>query len=58
MKRMPRSFRKGHDDSLACQHRDVSCCPQCAAKYEEIVDVYGKHFWIADPEERKEYAKG
>ena len=36
MKRKPRGLREGHDGSLACQHRDVSCCPTCAAAHEEI----------------------
>jgi hypothetical protein len=52
--RKPRGFREGHDGSLACPHRDVSVCPTCAAKHAEIVDVYGRHFWVADPVERKQ----
>lgn len=54
--RIPRGFRTGHDDSLACPHRDLSVCPACVAKYTEIVDVYGRHFWVADPVERKQLA--
>ena len=53
-KRLPRGFRRGHSDALACPHRDVSCCEACAAKHAEIVDVYGQHFWIPDPCERLE----
>lgn len=54
MKRLPRSFRRGHDDSLACRHRDLSCCPACAASHPEIVEVAGAHFWIADENARAE----
>jgi hypothetical protein len=50
--RRPRGFRAGHDGSLACPHRNVTCCPQCAGEYPEIVEVYGRHFWVADPAER------
>jgi hypothetical protein len=52
MKRLPRGFRRGHDDSLACKHRDVSCCGECATKYPEVVDVCGAHFWVPDEHER------
>lgn len=48
----PRNFRYGHDGSLACSHRDVTCCPACASKHPEIIDVHGRHFWIADPAHR------
>lgn len=51
-KRKPRNFREGHTGNLACPHRDVSCCSECAAKYPEIVEVYGQHFWVADPADR------
>ena len=44
--RTPRNFRAGHDGSLACPHRDVTCCPSCASKHVEIVEVYGHHFWV------------
>lgn len=53
-KRLPRGFRRGHDDSLACKHRDLSCCPECVAKYPEIVNVVGRHFWVPDEQERAE----
>jgi hypothetical protein len=53
-KRMPKGFRKGHDESIKCPHRDVSCCPNCAKANEEIVEVYGRHFWICDQVERME----
>lgn len=48
----PKGFREGHDSSLACPHRDISCCPQCALQHEEIVNVYGRHYWIADKKDR------
>jgi hypothetical protein len=51
--RLPKGFRRGHTDNLACPHRDVTCCPVCAAKYPEIIEVYGQHFW-PDPAERAE----
>ncbi len=50
--RLPRGFRYGHDDSIACPHRDMSCCATCAAAHVEIVDVYSRHYWIPDPAER------
>jgi hypothetical protein len=53
-KRRPRGFREGHTGNLACPHRDVTCCPHCAAAHEEIVEIYGQHFWIADRVERME----
>lgn len=52
--RLPRGFRRGHGEDLACPHRDVSTCPACAAEHEEIVEVYGTHYWIGDPTERGE----
>jgi len=45
-------FRAGHDGGLACMHRDCSCCDLCRDAHEEIVDVYGVCFWVADPKER------
>ena len=54
MKRLPRGFRRGHTDNLACPHRDVTCCDECAAKHLEIVEVYGQHFWVPDQGERVE----
>ena len=54
MKRLPRGFRRGHDDSIACRHRDLSVCPSCAAAHVELVDVAGAHFWVPDVVERAE----
>lgn len=54
-KRLPRGFRRNADESIVCKHRDLSCCPACAAAHEEIVDVYGAHFWIPDPAERAQF---
>jgi hypothetical protein len=42
--RLPRGFRRGRDDSIACPHRDVTCCPECATNNPEIVEVYGRHY--------------
>lgn len=41
-------FLTGSEGDLVCRHRDLSCCAACAAAHPEIVDVYGKHFWIDD----------
>lgn len=46
------SFRTNADGSLVCPHRDLSCCPACAAADERIVDVVGAHFLVPDPAER------
>lgn len=53
-KRMPRGFRTGHGGNIACPHRNLSCCGTCAKEHEEIVEVYGQHFWLATPQERAE----
>lgn len=34
-------FREGHDTSLACAHRDLSCCPECFAATPGLVNVFG-----------------
>jgi len=52
--RLPRNFKEGHTGNLACPHRDVTCCDECAAKHIEIVEVFGQHFWLADQAERVE----
>lgn len=49
--RLPKGFRTGHDGSLACPHRDVSCCAVCS-KRAEIVEIYSRHFWVSSPAER------
>lgn len=51
--RLPRSFRRGHDDSIACKHRDLSCCVECLAKHIELVDVLGRVYWVPNESERK-----
>lgn len=53
MGRLPQGYRRGHDDSIACPHRDLSVCPGCAILHPELVEVYGNHYWIADPKERE-----
>jgi hypothetical protein len=52
----PRGFRIGHGGDLACPHRDVTCCDQCASAHPEIMDVAGVHMWITDAAERAEVA--
>lgn len=32
----------------------MTCCLSCARKHVEIVEVYGRHFWVDDPAERSE----
>jgi len=53
-KRLPKGFRRGHDDSLACPHREVTCCPECAGSNPEIIEVFGRHYWISDEKEHAE----
>lgn len=45
VKKMPSGFFIEKDDSVVCEHRDLSCCPKCEAQYENIVEVYGQHYW-------------
>lgn len=57
MIRLPRDLRRGHDDSIACLHRDVSCCAECITKHSpNLVDVFGVVYWIPDSSERAEIA--
>lgn len=46
-------FETNADGSLICIHRDLSCCKPCAEAHQQIVDVYGAHFWIDQPAERQ-----
>ncbi len=50
--RLPKGFREGHGGDLACSHRDMSVCPECA-RVTGVVEVYGQHFWIPDPVARR-----
>lgn len=52
--RLPRGFRRGHDDTIACPHRDLSCCPACVAAQPMLFEVYGVHYWMSEAE-RAEY---
>src|SRR5690349_21489268 len=55
MKPLPRGLRRGHDDSMACPHRDLSVCSACAKKHAPaLVDVCGHHYWIPNEDERAE----
>jgi len=53
-KRMPKGWRRGFDESVSCQHRNISCCPECSQQ-EEVVEVAGRHYWIADATERQRF---
>jgi hypothetical protein len=50
--RAPDEFHVQADGALVCPHRDLTCCGLCAEKYEQVVDVYGVHYWVPDPKER------
>jgi hypothetical protein len=50
--RLPAGWRENSTGDVACPHRDVSCCPACA-KHEEVVEVFGQHFWMEYPNERE-----
>lgn len=52
--KLPKGFRRGSTDSIACPHRDVTCCEACARSNDEIVEAAGVHFWISDPAERSD----
>ena len=54
-RRLPKGFRHDHDDSVICPHRDCSCCPECSNR-EEMVNVYGRYYWMPDAEDRKAFA--
>lgn len=49
----PPGFRDGHGGDLACPHRDLSCCDDCAKAHPEIVESAGRHYWVNDPVERE-----
>ena len=58
MTTMPNGFHADtYEGNLVCPHRDISCCRDCATAHEEIVEVYGIHYWIADPAERAELVR-
>lgn len=51
--RRPKGWTVGHDDSVACPHRSLSVCPDCAARYSDrVVEVYGTHAWMTSDAER------
>ena len=54
-KRKPAGFREGFDGELACNHRDVSTCDACAAKYSNIIESYGVHYWMRNEAELNEW---
>jgi hypothetical protein len=51
--RLPKALRRGHDDSLACPHRDTCVCPDCARKYAPACfEILARHFWVPDEADR------
>lgn len=51
-KRLPKGFREDRrTGEVACPHRDVSCCPECAGA-DFLVEIYAQHFFA--PEGRQE----
>jgi hypothetical protein len=47
MTRKPKGFVVNNQTGeLACPHRNISTCDECAATYLNIVEVYGTHFWL------------
>lgn len=46
----------GHDGSLICRHRDLTCCQICADAHSEILAVEGAHFWMTGETEIKALA--
>lgn len=50
-RRLPRGWRRGTQDEVACPHRDLSVCPTCATE-PEVMDVFGAHYWVRNPVER------
>lgn len=55
--RKPKGMREGHDETLACIHRDVSVCDECVKKYANLVEVGGQHYWVRDYAEWSELVK-
>lgn len=53
-KRLPKGFRYGFDDAVACPHRDVTCCDTCRGAHEELVAVREFTYWVTDPDHRAE----
>lgn len=46
------AYTTNADGSIVCMHRDLTCCPECLATDERLVDVYGAVFLVPDPAER------
>jgi hypothetical protein len=55
VKAKPAGFREGHEGELACSHRDVSTCTDCANTYANIVECYGVHYWMRSEIELAEF---
>lgn len=52
--RIPAHWNEQADGTLVCPHRSLSVCPDCFDAYDEVVDVWGVAYWIADPADRAE----
>jgi len=54
--RIPAGWSLGHDDSLACPHRDLFVCDACQTgeHAHQIFTVYGLHYWAANATEATE----
>lgn len=58
MKQLPANFHEDtYEGNVVCAHRDLSCCPICADAHEEIIEVYGLHFWVINKAERQTLTK-
>jgi hypothetical protein len=52
---LPTGWFTDRDEAVACQHRDMFVCPDCAAKHaDRVVEVYGRHYWAYDDAEFRE----
>ena len=54
-KSMPAGFREVFEAELACPHRDMSTCQDCAKTYANIVACYGVHYWMRSEAELAEF---
>jgi hypothetical protein len=46
--RKPKGWTSGYDGNIACLHRDLSVCDDCATKYGNVYEVYSQHYWAID----------
>ena len=45
-------YRTNADGSVVCRHRDMSCCADCLAADERLIDVMGAVFLVDDADVR------